>query len=201
MRVVVGLTGNIACGKSTVLNHLARLGAGIIDADAVTREVQRRDGPAFAPIVAAFGPEIVGPDGELDRRALGNRVFADRAALVRLEQIVHPFVRRAIVERLAGLPQPIVFIDAIKLLESPLLALCREIWVVTCTPEQQVARLMASRGLSEAEARLRVDAQAPQAAKVARAAVVIDNSGAVTETLSQVDSAWIRLCAACGVTP
>jgi dephospho-CoA kinase len=192
-KLILGLTGNIACGKSTVLRRLAKLGAGVIDADAVTRELQRRGQPAFAAIVAAFGPEVVGPDGELNRRALGNRVFADKAALARLEGLVHPLVRTEIARRLATLPQPAIVIDAIKLLESPLVQYCREIWVVTCTPEQQVARLVAHRGLSEEEAWLRVRAQAPQAEKVARATVVIDNSGSIRHTRRQVDAAWARL--------
>src|SRR5437762_8587976 len=92
-KFIVGLTGNIACGKSTVLRRLAKLGAGVIDADVVTRELQRRGAPAYAPVVAAFGPAILQPDGELDRRALGNQVFADPAALRRLEGIVRPLVR------------------------------------------------------------------------------------------------------------
>ncbi len=193
--LVVGLTGNIACGKSTVLRRLAELGAGVIDADVVTREIQRRGQAGFDATVALFGPEVVGPDGELDRRAIGNRVFADPAALARLEAAIHPLVRAAIARRLAAMPEPVIVIDAIKLLESPLVSYCREIWVVTCTPAQQVARLTASRGLSEAEAWLRVQAQPPQAEKVARASVVLDNSGALEATLRQVDAAWAQLVA------
>lgn len=193
--LVVGLTGNIACGKSTVLRRLTELGAGVIDADVVTREIQRRGQAGFDATVALFGPEVVGPDGELDRRAIGNRVFADPAALARLEAAIHPLVRAAIARRLAAMPEPVIVIDAIKLLESPLVSYCREIWVVTCTPAQQVARLTASRGLSEAEAWLRVQAQPPQAEKVARASVVLDNSGALDATLRQVDAAWAQLVA------
>jgi dephospho-CoA kinase len=193
--LVIGLTGNIACGKSTVLRRLAALGAGVFEADVVTREIQRRGQPGFDATVALFGPGMIGPDGELDRRAIGNRVFADSAALARLEAAIHPLVRAAIARQLATMPEPVIIIDAIKLLESPLVAYCREIWVVTCTPEQQVARLTASRGLSEAEAWLRVQAQPPQAEKGARATVVIDNSGALPATLAQVDAAWARLVA------
>ena len=178
-----------------MLRRLAELGAGVIDADMVTREIQRRGQPGFDATVALFGPEVVGPDGELDRRAIGNRVFADPAALARLEAAIHPLVRAAIARRLATMAEPVIVIDAIKLLESPLVSYCREIWVVTCTPAQQVARLTASRGLSEAEAWLRVQAQPPQAEKVARASVVLDNSGALDATLRQVDAAWARLVA------
>jgi dephospho-CoA kinase len=197
--LVVGLTGNIACGKSTVLRRLAARGAGVIDADAVTRAIQERGQPGFDATVALFGPEVIGPDGELDRRAIGHRVFADPAALARLEAAIHPLVRAAIARQLATMPEPVIVIDAIKLLESPLVSYCREIWVVTCTPDQQVARLVGSRGLSEAEAWLRVQAQPPQAEKVARATVVIDNAGSLDATLRQVDAAWARLVARYGV--
>jgi dephospho-CoA kinase len=189
-KFIIGLTGNIACGKSTVLERLTELGAGVIDADVVTRDLQRKGAPAYAPVVAAFGPEIVQPDGEIDRRALGNRVFADPAALRRLEGLVRPLVRDEIVRRLAAMPQRVIVIDAIGLLESPLVALCRRIWVVTAPPEQQVARLVATRGYSEAEAWLRVRAQRPQAEKVARADLVFDNSGSREALLAQVDRAW-----------
>jgi dephospho-CoA kinase len=197
--ILVGLTGNIACGKSTVLARLATLGAGVIDADAVTREVQRAGAPAYEAIVAAFGPEIVAEDGELDRRALGNRVFADPAALAHLESLVHPAVRAEIARRVAAMPERVIVIDAIKLLESPLAAGCREIWVVTCRSAQQVARLVATRSLTEAEAWLRVRAQPPQAEKVARATVVIDNSGSLDNTMHQINDAWAQLRARYGI--
>ena len=192
---VVGLTGNIACGKSTVLRRLAEHGAGTIDADEVTRELQRRGAPAYDRMVAAFGPGILAPDGEIDRRALGNRVFADPAALRRLEDLVRPLVRDEIARRIAAAPEPIVVVDAIGLLDGPLADACRRIWVVTAPPEQQVARLVATRGLTEDEAWLRVRAQQPQAAKVARADRVFDNSGSRDSLLAQVDAAWTALLA------
>lgn len=189
-KLIIGLTGNIACGKSTVLGRLAELGAGVIDADVVTRALQRRGAPAYAPIVEVFGPGIVQADGEIDRRALGNLVFADPTALRRLEGLVRPRVRDEIVRQAAALPQRIVVIDAIGLLDGPLADYCRRIWVVTCPPEQQVARLVASRGLTPDEAWLRVRAQRPQAEKVARADLVFDNSGSLAALLAQVDRAW-----------
>ncbi|HMA37550.1 MAG TPA: dephospho-CoA kinase [Chloroflexia bacterium] len=187
---IIGLTGNIACGKSTVLTHLAGRGAGVIDADQVTRDLQRQGAPAYGPIVAAFGPAILQPDGEIDRKALGNRVFADPAELRRLEALVLPFVRDEILRQVAARPEPVVVIDAIGLLTSPLVDVCRRIWVVTCPPEQQVARLVATRGLTADEAWLRVRAQRPQAEKVARADRVFDNSGDRAALLAQVDRAW-----------
>jgi methyl halide transferase len=189
-KLLIGLTGNIACGKSTALARLAQLGAGVIDADEVTRALQRRGAPAYAAMVAALGPGILQADGEIDRKALGNRVFARPDELRRLEGLVRPLVRDEILRRLPAMPEPVVVIDAIGLLEGPLVDLCRQVWVVTCAPEQQVARLVATRGLTEDEAWLRVRAQGPQAEKVARADVVLDNSGARAALVAQVDRAW-----------
>jgi dephospho-CoA kinase len=210
---LIGLTGNIACGKSTVLAILRELGARAIDADRVTHELQQPGEPVYAAIVAEFGPGIlVAPGGPIDRRALGAIVFADAAALRRLEQIVHPAVHARIMAWLkqlgnggwgmgdgdSHLPSPIphppvAVIDAIKLLESGWKPLCDAIWVVTCTPEQQLERLMATRGMSEAEARTRIAAQPPQAEKVAQADVVIDNSGSLDSTRRQIEQAWSQL--------
>ncbi|MDQ2809132.1 MAG: dephospho-CoA kinase [Chloroflexota bacterium] len=189
-RSIIGLTGNIACGKSTVLTRLAALGAGVLDADVVTRRLQARGAPAYERMVAAFGSGILQAGGEIDRKALGNRVFADPAALRELEALVRPLVRDEMLRQVAAMPQPIVVIDAIGLLEGPLADWCREIWVVTCPPEQQVARLITTRGFTEAEARLRVQAQRPQAEKVARATRVFANAGTVADLLAQVDAAW-----------
>lgn len=193
---LIGLTGGIACGKSTVVAMLRAHGAHTIDADGVTHAVQRPGTPVFAQIVAAFGPEVVGPDGALDRRRIGAIVFGDQARLRELEQIVHPAVRAAIraeladVSAAAGSRRPAVVLDAIKLLESGWAAECEQIWVVVCPPEQQVARLMQTRGLSEAEARQRIAAQPPQEARLAHASVVIDNGGSLEDTQAQVDAAW-----------
>ncbi len=196
-RLVIGLTGNIACGKSTVLAHLAARGAGVLDADRVTRQLQQRDAPAYVRMVAAFGPAILQADGEIDRKALGNRVFADPAALRQLEDLVRPLVRDELLRQAAALPQRRVVLDAIGLLDGPLADWCREIWVVTCPAEQQVARLVATRGFTEAEARLRVQAQGPQAAKVARATRVFSNAGTIADLLAQVDAAWAAVSGEC----
>jgi dephospho-CoA kinase len=215
---LVGLTGNIACGKSTVVEMLRELGAHVIDADRVTHELQRPGEPVYAQIVAAFGSEILAePGGPIDRKRLGAIVFADPAALRRLEQIVHPAVHARIEAWLSELaraeirdwrlaiadasknlqspistlrPRKVAVIDAIKLLETGWKPVCDAIWVVTCRPEQQLARLMASRGMSEAEARGRIATQPPQAEKVAQADVVIDNGGSIDNTRRQVEAAW-----------
>jgi dephospho-CoA kinase len=195
---LVGLTGNIACGKSTVVAMLRELGAAVIDADAVTHELQRPGQPVYAAIVEAFGPGVIeAPGGPLDRRALAAIVFADPAELRRLEAIVHPAVRAHIWAwidgQAAARPGSVAVVDAIKLLEAGWREACDSIWVVTCRPEQQLARLVATRGMSEAEARRRIEAQPPQADKVAQADVVIDNSGDLAATRAQVEAAWARL--------
>jgi dephospho-CoA kinase len=200
-KLVIGLTGGIACGKSTALARLAELGAGVIDADVVTRELQQRGAPAYEVMVAAFGPGILQADGEVDRKALGNRVFARPDELRRLEGLVRPLVRDEILRRAPALPQPVIVIDAIGLLDGPLVDLCRQVWVVTCAPEQQVVRLVGARGLTEDEAWLRVRAQAPQAERVARADVVLDNSGPREALIAQVDRAWAALAPAPSVPP
>ena len=217
---IIGLTGNIACGKSTVLDLLRERGAQVLDADRVTHELQAPGQPVYHAIVAEFGPGILSaPAGLIDRRALGAIVFANPAALRRLEQIVHPAVRERITAWLGEVarggegaqgrkgesttftsapphprtPAPVAVIDAIKLLEGGWKQICDAIWVVTCPPEQQLARLISTRGMREDEARARITAQPPQADKVAQADVVIDNSGSLEATCQQVEAAWRAL--------
>lgn len=189
---LIGLTGNIACGKSTVVALLRELGAAAIDADAVTHALQQPGEDVYLRIVEAFGDQILeSPGGPIDRRALGAIVFSDPIALGRLERIVHPAVRERIWAWLDTLSdRRVAVIDAIKLLESGWRQHCDAIWVVTCPPEQQLARLMDTRGMSEAEARRRIEVQPPQAEKAALADVVIDNSGSLDATRRQVESAW-----------
>jgi dephospho-CoA kinase len=191
-KTLIGLTGNIACGKSTVLRQLERLGAYTIDADRLIHDILRKGGAAYEPVVAEFGESILGEDEEIDRRALGRIVFADPAKLRRLEEIEHPIVRRVIEARIEVVQQPVVALDAIKLVESGWTDRCDAIWVVTCRCEQQIERLMRTRGYSQEEAVMRVDAQSPQSEKVARADVVIDNSGTLDSTRNQVNKAWRR---------
>jgi dephospho-CoA kinase len=190
---LIGLTGNIATGKSAVGRMLTELGARVIDADAIAHLVTAKGQPAWLSIGAEFGEGILRPDGEVDRPKLGALVFADPAALRRLEAIVHPAVLERIAELLAQATAPVVVLDAIKLMESGFADLCDAVWVVTCSPEQQLARLMHTRQMSEAEARLRIEAQPPQAEKIARADVVIDNSGRLAQTRRQVAQAWARI--------
>lgn len=203
---LIGLTGGIACGKSTVLAMLRERGAHVIDADGVTHALQQPGQPVYEQIVAAFGAGILAePGGPIDRKALGAVVFADPAELRRLEQLVHPAVHAHILawlDRLAAdaagatsatLASPVAVIDAVKLLEAGWKPLCDAVWVVTCEEEQQVRRLTGTRGMSEAEARTRIAAQPPQASRAAQADVVIDNNGALESTRAQVSAAWDAL--------
>uniref|UniRef100_A0A7C5VYX3 Dephospho-CoA kinase n=1 Tax=Thermomicrobium roseum TaxID=500 RepID=A0A7C5VYX3_THERO len=197
---VIGLTGNIACGKSLVLRELAALGAETIDADQVAREVTTPGSPVLAAITETFGQDVLRPDGTLDRRALGAIVFRDPEALRRLEAITHPVIVAEIRRRVAESNRPVVVIDAIKLFESSLASDCDEVWVVTCRPDQQLARLMARDALSEEEALARIRAQPPQEEKIARADHIIDNSGSIEATRQQVQTLWHEVLAKLGET-
>ena len=199
MTIVIGLTGNIATGKSTVARMLAELGAHVIDADKVAHQAMAPDGPAYRAVLDAFGADLAREDGTIDRRRLAEIVFNDPAALARLEAIVHPAVYDLIRQELArieagtqpGEPEPVVVVEAIKLLESGLvLSLCDQVWVVTASPERQLQRLWEQRGMMEDEARRRMAAQSSQEAKVQRADVVIHNDGALEDTAAQVRAAW-----------
>jgi len=200
---LIGLTGNIACGKSTVIAMLRELGAQVIDADAVTHALQQPGQDVYRQIVAAFGTQIlVSPNGPINRPVLGAIVFSDPAQLKRLEQIVHPAVHAYIYQWLdvvaTASDQPgVAVIDAIKLLEGGWKQVCDSIWVVTCPPEQQLMRLITTRGMEESEARRRITAQPAQSEKIAQADVLIDNSGSLVEIQQQVRAAWQRACADC----
>jgi dephospho-CoA kinase len=190
---VIGLTGNIACGKSLVLNTLRGLGAETFDADTVAHEVMRQGTEAWRQIAARFGDGVIGPDGEIDRRKLGAIVFADPAALEALDQIVHPATVASIRARIRQSRAAVAVIDAIKLFEAGLDQDCDEIWVVDCTREQQIERLTRRNNLTREEALKRIEAQPPQAEKLARADQVIDNSQSAEQTVATVLAMWDEL--------
>jgi dephospho-CoA kinase len=190
MVYIVGLTGNIACGKSEVAGMLRDLGAEMIDADRVAHELLEPGTAEYARIVERFGHDVLQPDGAIDRRKLGGIVFADPGALRDLEQILHPEVRPRIRARFAAARAPVVVVEAIKLLDVGLYLETDPVWVVTADRDTQIRRLMESRGLTTEEAETRVDAQPPQQEKVARADVVVDNSGDLARTREQVVAAW-----------
>ena len=187
---VIGVTGNIACGKSTVLRALAALGAETIDADAVYHELIAPGHPLWHELVERFGDRIVAPDGTIDRRALGALVFADPARLAELDAVTHPAVVAAIRARIAASEAGVLAIDAVKLVESGLSADCDQVWLVECDPERQITRLMARNGMTRADAARRVAAQPPLAAKRTLADLLIDNNGTLAQTREQVERAW-----------
>jgi dephospho-CoA kinase len=196
---LIGLTGNIGCGKSTVVELLAARGAQVLDADAVTRQVMDVGQPAYERIVEVFGPDILhAPGGAINRPTLGRIVFGDQAALRTLESIVHPVTRATILawlhERDAAAAhldrRAITVVDAIRLLEGGYPQFCDAVWVVTCDEHQQLRRLVEQRGMTEADARQRIAAQPPQHEKTAAADVIIDNSGTREQTERQVAAAW-----------
>jgi len=192
-RRIIGLTGNIATGKSAVMRFAAERGALTIDADRVVHELLDGDAAIQEAVAAAFGPGVRRAGGRIDRAALGRLVFDDPAQLRRLEGILHPAVRAAIARRVAGSEAAVVVIEAIKLLEGPLVALCDQVWVTTCARETQLERLRVCRGMDAADAVARVDAQNSQEEKVARADVVIHTGGLLRETEAQVARAWEEL--------
>lgn len=176
---LVGLTGGIATGKSTFAAALRALGVPVVDADRLARAVVAPGTPGLAAVVGAFGPEVLGPGGELDRKALGARVFADAEARRRLEAITHPAIREAMqaeTARLAAAGHDLAFYDAALLFEVGLDRAMALVVVVDAPPEAQIARLAARDGLTRAQAEARLAAQLPVAEKAARADVVVENA-------------------------
>ena len=196
--LVVGLTGGIGSGKSTVAALLAARGAVVIDADQLAREAVVPGSPGHAAVVARFGPGVVAPDGSLDRRALAAAVFGDPVALADLNAIVHPLVRAAISRRLAQLEgtAPVVVLEIPLLVESGRSYGASTVVVVDCPEEKALAGLVADRAMDEGDVRRRMAAQASRAERLAVADVVVDNSGSRAELEGQVDAVWARLAEA-----
>jgi dephospho-CoA kinase len=188
--IVIGVTGGIATGKSSVLAMLAQRGADTIDADAVYHEMIGPGGPLVEAIVERFGPDVVADDGSIDRRALAGIVFADRSALADLDQITHPAVIQEVGERIAASDAQVVAVDAVKLIESGMADECDSVWLVVCDPAIQRERLMRRNTLTGDEADLRLAAQPDEAARRQRADTVIDNSGTLHDLERQVDNRW-----------
>jgi len=162
----------------------------VIDADRVAHKVMAQGTEETAAIAGRFGAEVIAADGSVDRAALGRIVFADPNALADLEAIVHPGTRRRILERLARSTSRVAVVEAIKLLEGPLVQHVQAIWVVTAPRAVRINRLVGERGLSEAEAARRVDAQNPEQEKVRQANVVLKNDGSLEGLRQQVEAAW-----------
>lgn len=192
-KLIIGLTGNIATGKSAVMRLAAEHGAFPIDADQVVHEIMETDTTMQAGIAVAFGSEVRREDGRIDRRALGQIVFNDPQALYDLETIVHPTVRHEIVRRIQETDKSIIFIEAIKLFEGGLAEGCHQVWVTRCDKQRQLDRLRICRGMETGEAAVRIKAQPPQEEKVAQADTVIDTNGTMRDTEAQFEWAWRRL--------
>jgi dephospho-CoA kinase len=192
--ILVGLTGGIGAGKSTVSALLAERGAVVVDADAITRDVQRPGQPVLAAMVERFGPSILLADGSLDRAAVAGIVFNDRDALADLNAIVHPAVGAEIVRRM----QAEADTDHVVVLDVPLLVESGRddmaaLVVVDVDPEVAVRRLVEQRGMTEADARARMARQASREDRLAKADIVIDNGGDRAALVAQVDALWARI--------
>lgn len=195
--MIVGLTGGIASGKSLVSEELKRLGARVIDADMISREVMMPGTPAYRDIKDAFGPEVIKGDGEIDRKRLGSIVFSDPAKLDRLNAITHPRIRERIKERVAGITREgidhLIVIDAALLIEGGLYKEMSKVIVVYADEERQAQRLRRREGLSPVEAEKRIRAQMPLKEKLKYADYVIDNNGPAEETLKKAGELYRKL--------
>ncbi len=190
---VIGLTGPIGAGKSTVAAMLRDLGAKVLDADAIARDEQSRGTTGYSAIVQQFGTKVLGEDKEIDRKKLAAEVFADPVKLEKLERILHPRVIARILEARKMLREgEVLVIEAIKLLESGLRNVCDEIWVVSAPRDTMLERL-AARGLPRAEAELRLGSQATEEEFRSAADVVIENGADRDRTKDRVREEWARL--------
>ena len=199
MTVVIGLTGGIASGKSVVSDMLREERALVIDADKVGHEAYARGSGCYDAVVAAFGPDVVGPDGEIDRKALGGKVFGDPAQRKRLEGIVWPWMRGVMEKRLAEHRSdgvPVVVLEAAVLIEADWTPIVDRVWLVKVSPDVARERLMARNGLTAEQADARIGAQLTNEERERHAQVVIDNSGTLEELRQRVRSEWERLLAA-----
>jgi dephospho-CoA kinase len=193
---IIGITGNIACGKTAVGHMLLELGAErYIDADAVVHKLYQRGQALAVKVAEAFGPGVVASNGNIDRKTLGAIVFQDDEAMRRLEAIVHPAVGQALADELASVtPSGIVVIDAVKLLEGGSGKLAQSKWMVVCPEELEYARLVARNQFNPEEAWARIRAQPSVVDRLPHVDEVIDNSGSLDETRKQVAAAYDRFC-------
>jgi dephospho-CoA kinase len=193
---LVGLTGGIASGKSHVANLLGQLGAAVIDADEVAREVVVSGSPGLAQVVDEFGDEVLAQSGELDRGKLGEVVFSEPTKRKQLESILHPLIKERTTELIAEQKADIVIYAVPLLVEAKVDYPFDAVITVEAGVENQMSRLIDSRGLTEADARLRIQSQVGQAEREAVADFVIDSSGSKEQTKQQVSLLWERLVAA-----
>lgn len=192
-KFVIGLTGNIATGKSVVRRMLEHLGAYTIDADALSHRAYAKGAPGYQQVIDRFGKWLLKRDGEIDRQKLGNLVFSDPDAMKQLEEIVHPLVRQATELLTQRAAQSVVVIEAIKLLDGDLRKGCDSIWVTNAPEVIQIERLMRKRGLTRDQAHERIHMQSPQSQKVNMANMVITNTGSYEDLWKQVSEAWKQI--------
>lgn len=189
-KYVIGITGNIGTGKSVIRKMLEHLGAYGIDADALGHRAIAKGAPGYQKVLNTFGNWVLGADEQIDRLKLARLVFNDPEALRQLEAIVHPLVNQAIDYMIQRAGQPVIVIEAIKLLEADISKSCDSVWVSYAPPEVQLMRLMQNRRMTESDARQRIYAQTPQEEKIAKAQVIIKNTGSFEDTWKQVNNAW-----------
>ena len=189
-KYIIGLTGNIATGKSVVRRMLEHLGAYTIDADALSHRAIAKDAPGYKPVIETFGKWILDSNGQINRAKLGGLVFRESDALTKLENIIHPLVEQAIEILVQRASQRVVVIEAIKLIESQLRNDCDSIWVTYAPEEVQIERLIRKRHFSRDDAVNRIHTQGAQSEKIERANVVIRNTGSYDELWKQVTIAW-----------
>jgi dephospho-CoA kinase len=192
-KIVIGLTGNIATGKSMVRRMLEHLGAYTIDADALSHRVISKGAPGYQPVLDRFGTWLLDKDGQINREKLGRLVFSDGQALAQLEDIIHPYINQAVELLASRASQKVIVIEAIKLLETHLRSKCDTIWVTDASQEVQVERLVRKRGMTPEDALQRVHSQSAQKEKLAAAKVVITNNSSFDELWKQVNDAWQKL--------
>jgi dephospho-CoA kinase len=196
--IIIGLTGGIASGKSVVSAMLAEKGALVIDADKVGHEAYAPGSDCYRGVVAAFGDDIVASDGQIDRKALGAKVFGDPAQRKRLEGIVWPWMRATMERRFDELREegvPIVVLEAAVLLEADWTPLVDQVWVVIVSPEIARERIVARNGLAPEQADQRIAAQLTNAERTQHAQVIIENNGTLDALRERVDAAWEGLTA------
>lgn len=200
-KYLIGLTGNIATGKSVIRKMLEHLGAYGIDADRIAHRMMYTNGDGYTQVVDTFGVDILDKEKRIDRAALGRIVFNDPDALAELERILHPLVRQAVGSLVNQVPFSVVVLEAIRLLESSLAEKCSSIWVSNASVNHQVKRLVNSRSMEKDEAIKRIYSQPPQSDKIKAADVIIENESAYLNTWEQVKTAWINIFKDAGIHP
>lgn len=192
-RIVIGLTGNIATGKSVVRLMLEHLGAYSIDADKLAHKLYSKKAPAFKPIVDYFGKWIINDSGEIDRKKLGQIVFNNPEDLLKLEEFVHPYVLEAIQYLIEKSNKKLIVIEAVKIFDSPLKNYCDKVWVTTTSRENQFSRLIKNRHMTAVDAQTRIDMQGSPQENIKKADFVINTNGTIEKTWKQVQTGWDEL--------